>query len=276
MIWCNDQWLDPLDFAVSPTDRGLMHGFGLFETILAVDGVPVFAERHLERLRAGCGRLGWKWDYPEIRGVMDELIERNGLGAGRSRIRLAVTAGSGLIHSLAQGEDRVVWMTAVAAAEPPAATTANVSRWLRNERSALAGIKCASYAENLLALEEAARSGFEETVFLNTAGHVCEAATSNVFLVRDGVLGTPSLDSGCLPGITRQVVIGLAGKLGISCEEGSFSADDLRGADEVFLTSSIRGVMAVSRLEGRDLAAGAVTCRLRDEWAAAVEDEVRG
>ena len=97
---------------------------------------------------------------------------------------------------------------------------------------------------------------FEETLFANTAGHLCEAATSNVFLVKNGALHTPSLGSGCLPGITRAVVIELAATLGIPCEERDFPVDELHAADELFLTSSIRGVMAVSRFEDRVLPAG--------------------
>lgn len=269
-LWCNGQWLDPLDFSMAPTDRGLMHGLGLFETILAIGGEPVFADRHLARLREGCERLGWPFECAGMRETMVELIRLNGLGEGRARVRLAITAGSGAIHDLAPGADHVVWMTAFPAPEPPLSTSANLSLWRRNEHSALAGLKCASYAENLVALRHASRLGFEETVFLNTSGYVCEAATSNVFLVRNGVLLTPSLDSGCLPGITRAVVIELAAELGISCEERPLIAEDLLAADEVLITSSIRGVMGVSRFEGRTLSPGSVTRKLRDAWNATI------
>ena len=243
-----------------------MHGLGLFETILAVDGIPVFADRHVARLRGSCERLGWLFEFPDFVKIMTELIRMNSLTDGRSRIRLAISAGSGLIHDLALGSDHVAWMTATPIAAAPSATTANLSPWLRNERSALAGLKCASYAENLLALEQASRLGFEETLFANTAGHLCEAATSNVFVVKNGSLHTPSLGSGCLPGITRSVVIELAATLGISCEERDLPVDELHAADELFLTSSIRGVMAVSRFEDRVLPPGPVTRALRHAW----------
>lgn len=265
-LWCNGQWLDAWDFPAAPTDRGLMHGLGLFETMLAVHGKPVFAERHLERLLESCSRLGWKPAVPDLDGTISELISVNDLGSGRARIRLAVSAGSGRVQDLSLGTDHLVWITATAAAEPPATTCANLSTWRRNEHSALAGLKSASYAENLIALEQADRLGFEETVFLNTSGNVCEAATSNVFLVHDGVLRTPSLASGCLPGITRAVVIDLAAGLGIPCEEADLEAPALDEADEIFLTSSIRGVMGLSRFGGRCLPPGPVTATLRDAW----------
>ncbi len=248
-----------------------MLGLGLFETILALDGEPVFCERHLARLRGSCARLGWHLELPDLREIIRELLQRNDLTLGPSKIRLAVTGGSGPLHDLALGADHGVWMTASpAAAVSPASmtTTANLSPWVRNERSPLAGMKCASYAENVVALHHAARLGFAETVFLNTAGHLCEAATANLFLVKNGGLFTPSLESGCLPGITRAVVIELALPLAIPCVQRQLSLQDLHAADELFLTSSIRGLMGVSRFETRTFPCGPVTQALREAWNA--------
>jgi branched-chain amino acid aminotransferase len=273
LIWCNGQYLEPNDFRIAPTDRGLMHGLGLFETILAIDAVPVFAERHLARLAHGCERLGWPYILPDAIQIMEELATRNGFTSGRSRIRLSVTAGSGAMGDLSPGEDRLLLMTAARVAEPPATTTANLSPFIRNERMALAGLKSASYAENPVALDHARRLGFEETVFLNSVGNLCEAATSNLFMVRNGALLTPSLASGCLPGITRGVVIELAGQLGIPCEETDLPAALIHEADELFLTSSIRGVMGVTRFEQRRLSAGPFTGQLRVAWNGEVHRE---
>lgn len=265
-LWCNGQWLDVLDFPTSPTDRGLMHGLGLFETILAVDGRPTFVDLHLARLQAGCQRLGWQVEWPDLENIIAELITVNHLATGRARIRLSITGGSGLLQDLTLGADHLVWLTAVPAADAPPTTRVNLSPWLRNERSPLAGLKCASYAENLLALEYAARLGFEETLFLNTAGHLCEAATSNLFLVTNGRIATPSLDSGCLPGITRFVVMDLAARHGIPCEERELTRSDLDAADEIFLTSTIRGLMGVSEFRDRTFPPGPVTNLLREAW----------
>lgn len=273
-IWCNGQWIEPLDFSIATTDRGLIHGLGLFETLLAVDGRPVFAEHHLKRFTSGCERLGWRMETTDLAAVMCELLHHNHLGTGRARIRLALTAGSGVIGDLTLGGDCLLWMTATAAAEPPATTSVNVSQFTRNEHSPLAGLKCASYAENHVALDRARRLGFEETLFCNNAGHLCEAATSNVFLVKDGSLRTPALDCGCLPGITRAVVSGLAAKLGISCDEAQLIKADLHSAEGIFLTSSTRGVMGVSRLEERALQPCEITATLRRAWEQAVRDEV--
>jgi branched-chain amino acid aminotransferase len=267
-LWCNAKWMDAMDFAASPTDRGLTVGLGLFETILAIDGRPIAPDRHLARLRAGCERLGWETDFSGMEEVMVELIHRNDLTVGRARVRLAISGGSGKVQSLALGMDHVVWMTALPVAEPPVSSTANLSPWPRNENSPLAGLKCASYAENLIALEHAHRLGFEETIFLNTSGQVCEAATSNLFLVQDGEIITPPLESGCLPGVMRSLAIELAAEQGIACHERVVDRDELHRAHELFLTSAIRGIMGLARFESRMLTPGPVTMRLRDAWHA--------
>jgi len=258
--------MDLKDFPASPTDRGVTLGLGLFETILAVDGTPVFVQEHLTRLRASCERLGWHLPIPDLSVEMRKLLQNNNISSGRSRIRLSISSGSGPVHSVSLGADHVIWMHATHACIPPNTTTALLSPFVKNERSALAGLKCMSYAENILALEHAGRLGYEEAIFLNTAGHVCEAATSNVFLVINGKVLTPPLESGCLPGITREVIIGLASQARIPCETRTLTPEELSGADEVFLTSSIRGVMGISRLGDRDLVEDVTTGILREAW----------
>lgn len=255
-------------------DRGTMLGLGLFETLLALDGTPVFAGRHLARLQQACGRLGWGLAIPDFLDTAAELLVRNDLTAGRARIRLAITAGSGPIHDLTPGSDRLVWMTALPASEPPASLSACLSPWPRNERSPLAGLKCASYAENLVALDHARRQGFDETVFPNTRGHLCEAATANLFIVSQGALLTPPLASGCLPGIAREVVIELAKGLGMPCEERDLLPGELPQAEEVFLTSSIRGVTRLSRFEDHRYVAGRTSQILRQALQAAISSDV--
>lgn len=273
MIWCNGQWLDPADFHIAPSDRGLMHGLGLFETILAVDGRAIFLERHMARLINGCRRLGWPVMLDGIKEAIPGLIAANDCSQGGCRIRLSLTAGSGEIGNLTPGADHLILMTAERAGEPPTSTTANLCRFSRNEHSALAGLKCASYAENAVALHQAWELGYAETVFCNTAGNLCEAATSNLFLVKGDALFTPSLASGCLPGVTREVVIGLAKQLGIPCDQSKLPVSAIHEADEIFLTSSMKGVVGLSRFEQREFSAGPLTKRLRAAWNVEVSRE---
>jgi branched-subunit amino acid aminotransferase/4-amino-4-deoxychorismate lyase len=278
-LWCNGQWLAAGDFPAAPLDRGAMLGLGLFETLLGVDGRVAFGARHLARLAAGCARFGWVAPQQEFAGlqeVMEQLLQRAGHGRGQARIRLAVTAGSGGLADLASGADRLVWMAAMPVADAPASVALDVAPWPRNERAALVGLKCASYAENLLALDQARRAGFDETLFFNTAGELCEAATANVFLVRGGVLLTPPLASGCLAGVTRGVVLELAARHGIACEEVVLRRADLDAAQEVVLTAATRGPVAVARIGARHLPPPQLGGHLRGLWEAAVRREILG
>lgn len=254
-------------------DRGVLLGLGLFETILALDGVAIFANRHLARIIESADKLGWDFDFPDLRETVTKLLMINDLSSGRAKIRLTLTAGSGPLDNLTSGDDRVSWMSALPAATAPDALAACLSPWPRNEKSPLAGLKCASYAENLFALDHARRLGFQETIFLNTAGQLCEAATANLFLVTNGRLLTPPLASGCLPGITRDVVIELAGNLEIPCQEIDLLTADLDSAEEIFLTSSIRGITGLSRLDSRMMEAGPTTELLRQALRVRVSAE---
>jgi branched-chain amino acid aminotransferase len=270
-IWCNGEWLETDRYPGAAQDRGAFLGLGLFETMGAFDGKVIFADRHLARLRESGARLGWKIDFPELAEVARECLVRASLAVGRARMRLIVTAGSGPANDLTPGKDRLVWLAALPVGEVPLSVTACVSAWPRNERSALAGMKTACYAENLVALDDARKRGFDEAVFLNTIGQLCEAATANLFLVKGGVLLTPSLDSGCLPGIGREVLCELATSHGFTLEEKPLVRGDLETADEIFLISASRGPMPVSRMDGRNLFVHTRTERLRVCWEVEVE-----
>ncbi|MEY4243380.1 MAG: hypothetical protein RLZZ245_965 [Verrucomicrobiota bacterium] len=273
-IWSQGRCVSVAEFSVSPFDRGLGHGLGLFETILALDGVPILMDRHLARLASGMERLGWKAVEADLLGGARRVLAANGCGSGRARLRLAVTGGSGGLDDLARGEDAQVWMTAVAAGEIPESVAVEISPWTRNQNSPVAGLKCASYAENLLALDHARRRGFQETLFFNTAGDWCEAAMANVFLVKNGELRTPFLSSGCLPGIARGLVLEIAQTLGIPSAERALRMADLEAADEIFLSSAIRGPVPVSRLGEKCLTPGPVGKKLRGEWIQRIQAEL--
>ena len=276
-FWCNGEWLAARDFPAAPLDRGTLLGLGLFETLLGMDGRVVFCERHLARLAAGCARLGWlppQQQFADLPEAMAQLLQLAGLATGSARLRLTVTAGSGTLADLASGADRLVWLAASPLAEPPASLALDIAPWPRNERGALAGLKCAAYAENLLALDRARRGGFDETLFFNTAGELCEAATGNVFIVRNGAVATPPLASGCLAGITRGVLLELAARAGMACAEVALRRADLDMADEVFVTSATRGPVAVARVGERLLGPPRLGPHLRSLWEAQVRRSI--
>ena len=265
-IWCNHEWLPADRYPGAAQDRGAFLGLGLFETMLAVDGVVVFADRHLARLHQSCARLGWPVGVFDLREIANELLVRNGLANGTARLRLIVTAGSGPHNDLAPGADRLLWLAAFPMTVLDDAITACLSPWPRNERSPIAGLKTSCYAENLIALDRARRDGFDEAIFINTAGQLCESATANLFLVKDGALFTPSLDSGCLPGIGRELICEIAARAGMEVNQCALDLSDLHAADEIFLSSATRGPVGVCRFEDRHFPTSPVTAAVRLYW----------
>ena len=131
---------------------------------------------------------------------------------------------------------------------PETADVVTVS-WPRNERSAVVGVKTISYAENVVALRAAHEAGASEALFPNTVGHLCEGTGSNIFIVIDGELITPPLSSGCLSGITRELIVGM-----FDVTEANLPIEEVNSVDEAFLSSSTRNVQAIATIDGTALA----------------------
>jgi branched-chain amino acid aminotransferase len=250
MVWVDDG-LVPLDrAAVSPLDHGVTVGDGIFETIQIVRDEPFAAARHLARLRRSAAGLGLEGlpDDGELRQAMAAVIGANRVRVGR--LRLTVTGGVSPLGSDRGDSGRSVL---IATAELPAweaSTPVITVPWWRNEHSAVAGLKTTSYAENVVALAYAHSRGGSEAIFANTAGELCEGTGSNVFVVHEGRLCTPPLASGCLAGITRELVCEL-----VEVEEVALPLAALASAAEAFLTSSTRDVQSIRLLDGLALPA---------------------
>ncbi len=206
-------------------------------------------------------------DHDRIREGVEAVLEGEPIGFGR--LRWTVTGGRGPLGSDRLDSALTYIVTAVAHDRPPADGAVVTVPWVRNERSATVGLKTTSYAENVVALARAHEQGALEAIFGNTRGELCEATGSNVFVVTGGVLRTPPLDSGCLPGISRELVLEWCRQDGLDVVEEALPLTVLAEADEVLLTSSIKDVMPVSVVDGRALPApGPVTARVMDVWAA--------
>ncbi len=270
-VWANGRLVDPAEPVVSAIDHGLVVGDGVFEACKVVNGRPFALTRHLRRLGRSAAGLGLRDpDTAMIRDAVGEVLGATPLTFGK--LRITWTDGLGPLGS---GRDPDSTPTLVVAAAPatPAAPEAVIHTvpWTRNERGALAGLKTTSYADNVLALARAAEHGASEAIFGNTAGHLCEGTGSNIFLVLDGVLTTPPLSSGCLAGITRELVLEWT-----SVVERDVTFDEAARASEVLLTSSLRDVQPVVRWDARSLpgAAGAVARRLSATWSARSTERV--
>ncbi len=146
--------------------------------------------------------------------------------------------------------------------------------WTRNENAPTAGLKTTSYADNVVALAHARSVGADEAVFHNTAGRVCEGTGSNIFVVSGGVARTPAASEGPLLGVTRDLVLEWGRAGGFEVLETPITAAELAKAEEVFITSSTRDVLAVTGIDGRDLPVGPVTTALAEVFRARSHEEV--
>ena len=261
-VWLNGRLLDDAEGpAIAVSDHGFTVGDGVFEAIKVVDGQPFALTRHLERLARSAAGLG----LPEVdddavrRGVAAVL---DGVDLPLGRIRITYTAGPSPLGSGRGDHPPTVVVAADTMGAWPETTAVVTVPWPRNERGALAGLKTTSYGENVRALAHAEARGASEAVFANLQGHLCEGTGTNVFYVVDGELRTPTLDSGCLAGVTRALVLDWWG--GVEVDE---PIEVLDHADEIFLVSTTRDVQGVHRWNDRELdAPGPLTREVRDTW----------
>jgi branched-chain amino acid aminotransferase len=262
-VWVNGELLDPSKAAVSVFDHGLMVGDGVFETIKIVDGRSFALTRHLDRLRLSAQRMDLP--EPDTDAIADGIAK---LLAGApawtlGRIRVTYTSGPGPLGS-DRGDQGTTSVVIVDEQKPfPAAAAVTVVPWPRNERGALAGVKSTSYGDNAKALAYAKARGGGEAIFGNLVDNLCEGTGSNIFIVKDGRLLTPTLESGCLAGVTRALVIDWCG-----AEEVDVPLSALYEADEAFLTSTTRDVQPIGRVDETNLATGPVTARAIEIFAA--------
>lgn len=253
MVWCNGALLLE-SAALSPASgQGLLWGRGIFETIGVHEGQPFALTRHLERLQESAKRL--RLTLPpeeEWSRAVDAVLAANPASAvwPLARLRLTVTGGAQPGLSLKGGGEQVLIQLSLCESVTGPAVLLTVP-WRRNEFSPLAGLKCTSYAENAIALAWVRERDGTEGCFLNTGGDLCEGTVSNLFLVRDRTVITPSAGSGCLPGITRQLVVELCEQLEIPCAVRAVTPDEAVGADAVFVTSSLRGIQPVASFDNR-------------------------
>ncbi|MER5844868.1 MULTISPECIES: aminotransferase class IV [Streptomyces] len=267
-IWLDGGLQDIESARVSVLDHGLTVGDGIFETVKTVNGRPFALTRHLDRLARSARGLGLpEPDLDEVRRACAAVLEANPMPLGR--LRITFTGGHGPLGS-DRGDHGPTLVVALGdTTRRPDSTAVITVPWTRNERGALTGLKTTSYAENVVALARAREHGASEALFGNTVGRLCEGTGSNVFVVLDGEIHTPPVASGCLAGITRALAVEWTG-----AAETDLPMDVLQRADEVFLTSTLRDVQAVRRVDDRELpgAPGPVTAkamRIFDEHATA-------
>jgi branched-chain amino acid aminotransferase len=243
-VWLDGYLYPDGDARIPVFDHAVIVGDGVFETCKVLDGEPFALSRHLDRLARSAAAVGL--DAPAAPLLRAAAADVLGADPGAGRLRIMLTSGPGPLGSARGGAQPSLLLATGGPSVWPAAERVVVVPWTRNERGALAGVKSTSYGENVQALRFAHERGAGEALFANTRGELCEGTGTNVFLAVAGVLVTPPVTSGCLAGITRELLLEQ-----IAVEERAISLDALAEATEVFLTSSTRDVQPVDTVDGR-------------------------
>jgi branched-chain amino acid aminotransferase len=263
---------------VSVLDNGFTFGDAVYETLRTYGGRPFELGRHLRRLRASAGRLGFAIpaDDAELERRLADLLER--AGNPESYIRMIVSRGVG---DISYNFERVSAPTVVLVVKPLEPCPASLfERGLdvavvsvrRNSPHALdPAIKSCNLLNNVLAVREAQGRKADEAILLNERGEVAEGASTNVFVVKGGALRTPPLAAGILAGITREVLLGLFAEMKVAVDDRPLPLAELLSADEAFLTGTVREVMPIRSIDGQPVGSGgpgAVTRRVMEAFRA--------
>ena len=284
IIYLNGRLIPRSQAKISPFDHGFLYGYGLFETMRAYNGHIFRLDRHLTRLHRSAQSLGLadKLAVFNLEAACTETLETNKLK--EARLRLAVSAGEGdMIPDPSICSDPTVLITARnLVLLPPekyeSGFKAMLSSLCRNSRSPLSRLKSACYMENILARMAAKAAGCDEAILLNERGYLAEGSTSNIFLVSNGKLITPSLKSGILSGITREVVLEIARLSNIKTLERRVELKELIEAEEAFMTNSIMELMPLTWFEGKPIGSGRpgqLTKELLTAYRKTVDEELQ-
>jgi len=231
-VWLDGAFLPESKALIPATDRGFLHGRGLFETMRAYDGVAFRLADHVARMKASARRFGFPLPSGNIGSAIRSLCGRNGLPDAAVRLTLSAD-GRQLITVRPRKPLPPAWVRSGA--------RIRIVPWRRDPRALLAGHKVTSYLENVLVHEEAVKRGFADALYVGLQGELLEGSVSNIFLVVRGKLVTPKL-FGILPGVTRKVVMELA-----KVQERRVSVAELKTADEVFITNALIEVLPIGK-----------------------------
>jgi branched-chain amino acid aminotransferase len=253
-VYRNNQLIPMQEVRLSPGQAGLLNGWGVFTTIRIYSGQPFAFERHWERLTTDACRLKIpvEWKPAAVIEQLGRLIDANRVQEGCGRIYFIYNRVGAWISDETMPEVDLILYTADLP-ERRGPVRLAMQSYGRYAASPLAGVKVTAWLQNVWMLDQALQRGFDEVILLNEHNEVTECTAANIFCVRNGKIATPPLSAGCLPGVTRSVLLELGEKIGLSIEEGPLEPEDLFVADEVFISSTTREVQPVSQIEDRKI-----------------------
>ena len=269
-VYHNDR-LEPIEqIRLSPGQAGLLNGWGLFTTVRIVDGEAFAFERHWRRLEkdAERTRLPLPFQAARVRVQLGELLRANKVREGTARIYIIFNrTGFWTSDEKMPEVDLMLYSAGLPPYKEP--VRLGLRAHGRHAGSPLAGVKTTAWLNNVWHLQEAQKAGFDEVVLLNERGEVAECTAANIFIVRGGRVVTPPLNSGCLEGVTRAVLLEIAPAAGFPVDEKTITPEDLYGAEEVFISSTNRNLLGVGTIENHPFpsAPGPVTRALEKVFA---------
>ena len=272
IVFLNGDFMPMQEAKISPMDRGFLFGDGIYEVIPSYAGELVGFAPHIKRLHEGLALLNidLKWGYSKWRDICDTLIEKN--GTGNLAIYLHVSRGADNKRFHAYPENIPATVFAFAFAIPAAniadkaktktykVSTTEDLRWQR------CNIKSTALLGNVMHFQHAFSRGYNETILFNSNNEMTEGSACNAYIVKDGIVITPPLDSQILPGITRFMLLDILAKYSnIKVEQRIVKMDEVFSADEVWLTSSSKEIAPVVEIDGKPVGNG----EIGDLWLSA-------
>jgi branched-chain amino acid aminotransferase group I len=266
IIYLNGRLIPRSKAKLSPLDHGFLYGYGLFETMRAYNGRIFRLDRHLARLRHSVQSLGLTHSVimseakQSLEAACTKTLDANKLK--NARLRLTVSAGEGdMVPDPSTCSNPTVIVTAQNLVPLPSEKYESgfktiLSSLRRNSQSPLSQLKSTCYMENILARMAARAAGCDEAILLNERGYLAEGSTTNIFLVSNGELITPSLESGVLPGITREAVLEIVRATNIQTQARQVELKELIEAEETFVTNSVLELMPLTWFEGKPIGTG--------------------
>ncbi|HYT20049.1 MAG TPA: aminotransferase class IV [Candidatus Polarisedimenticolia bacterium] len=275
-VFHNDT-LQPIEkVRLSPGQAGLICGWGIFTTLRISRGEAFAYERHWRRLEkdAGITRLPMPYTAAKVRVHLHEVIRANKVTEGCARIYLVYnTVGFWQSDEKLPQVDLIIYTAGLP--EYREVVRLALRENGRHAASPMSGVKSISWLNNVWAVGEAVKEGFDEVVMLNERGEVAECTSANIFVVKGEKVFTPPLNCGCLEGVTRGILMEIAPEAGVSVVEQSLRPEDLYSADEVFISSTNRNLISVCEIAGNIIPTRGLVCeRLNELFDAYVADYV--
>lgn len=270
-VYVNGEVVHKDEARISPFDHGFLYGLGVFETFRTYDGHPFLLDDHLERLNHSLREMNIAKSFTrcEVMEILHRLLEANRLQ--NAYVRLNVSAGIGDIGLQTSEYDQPTVIMYMKPLLAPSFSKGKIGIVLKTRRNTPEGkerLKSHHYLNNIIGKREIGARTDVEGIFLNEQGYVAEGIVSNIFWVKSGTVYTPAIHVGILNGVTRQFVIALLNALKIECQEGFYTLDHLRQADEIFVTNSIQEIVPIYQMDGRAYqgANGPVTSLLQKHY----------